>query len=262
MTAGRRGDRESAASRALLVRALHEARVRAFPAGQFVGQESFMQADEILDLARHAGVGPGSAVLDVCCGVAGPGRFLTRELACRYAGVDASADAIDIARRRSVGLDCRFEVARVPPVPAGRHDVVLLLETMLAFRDKAELIAGIAAVLRPFGRFACTVEAGAPLSAAERAAMPRSDTVWPIPLEEFTALLRRNGFRVIWQEDQTRSHREIAGALVDAFTELRRDIAAAVGAPAIDGLLAAHRLWTEWMGRGRISKIALVAERR
>jgi hypothetical protein len=67
--------------RARFDRALHHARVTAYAPGEFVGQESFMTAGEIRALAMQAGVGPGVTVLDLCCGVAGPGRFLTRELA-------------------------------------------------------------------------------------------------------------------------------------------------------------------------------------
>ena len=54
--------------------ALERARVAAYPPGEFVGQESFMRASEIRALAVQAGIGPGVAVLDLCCGVAGPGR--------------------------------------------------------------------------------------------------------------------------------------------------------------------------------------------
>src|ERR671920_1540298 len=99
--------------------ALRRARLSAYPPGEFVGQESFMTAGEIRALAVQAGVGPGVAVLDLCCGIAGPGRFVTRELGCAYLGVDASASAVAVARARADGLPCRFEVAEVPPLPAG-----------------------------------------------------------------------------------------------------------------------------------------------
>src|SRR3954451_14827959 len=122
--------------RAPFAKALQAARVSAYGPGEFVEQESFMSAAEIRALALEAGVGPGVSVLDLCCGVAGPGRFISRELGCTYLGVDLSASAIDIARARAGDLPCRFEVARIPPVPPGPFDVVLLLETMLAFRDK------------------------------------------------------------------------------------------------------------------------------
>src|SRR4051794_20419492 len=156
-------------------RALHRARVSAFAADEFVGQESFMTAGEIRDLAVRAGIGPGVAVLDVCCGAAGPGLFLVREAGCVLRGVDVSPSAVALARRRAGDLDCRFTASQVPPLPAGSFDVVLLLETMLAFADKDALVHAVAAALRPGGRFAFTLEAGPPLTAAERAAMPAAD---------------------------------------------------------------------------------------
>ncbi len=165
--------------RAAFDRALHRARVSAYAPGEFVGQESFMTAGEIRALAVQAGIGPGVKVLDLCCGVAGPGRFLTRELGCAYLGVDASASAVALARERAGDLPCRFATAHVPPLPAGSFDVVLLLETMLAFEDKDALVSEIAAALRPGGRLAFTLEEGPPLTTAERAAMPDADTVWP-----------------------------------------------------------------------------------
>jgi SAM-dependent methyltransferase len=144
--------------RAPFDRALHRARVAAHTRGEFVGQESFMTAGEIRALAVQAGIGPGVEVLDLCCGVAGPGRFLTRELGCVYLGVDASASALATARERAGDLPCHFATAQVPPLPAGSFDVVLLLETMLAFEDKDALVRQIAAALPPSGRFAFTLE--------------------------------------------------------------------------------------------------------
>jgi len=61
-------------------RALQQARVSAYALGEYVEQENFMVASEIRELATVAGIRPGTTVLDLCCGVAGPGRFITREL--------------------------------------------------------------------------------------------------------------------------------------------------------------------------------------
>lgn len=247
--------------RAPFDRALHRARTAAYAPGEFVGQEGFMTAGEIRALAVQAGIGPGVAVLDLCCGIAGPGRFLTRELGCAYLGVDASASAVAIARERAGDLPCRFAIARIPPIPAGAFDVVLLLETMLAFEDKDPLVGAIAAALRPGGRFAFTLEAGPPLTAAERAAMPDPETVWLTPLDQLAASLQRAGLVVAWQEDHSAAHRATAHALAGAFAADAEDIAAHIGLRALDELLDAHRLWIEWLDRGRVRKFALVAER-
>ena len=233
--------------RAPFDRALHDARVAAYAPGEFVGQESFMTAGEIRALAAQAGIAPRATVLDVCCGIAGPGRLLTRELACAYLGVDASASAVAVARELTGDLPCRFAVAHVPPLPAGPFDVVLLLETMLAFQDKEALVGAIAGALRPGGRFAFTLEEGAPLTPAERAAMPDADTVWLTPLDEMLAMLRAAGLVVMWQEDHSRSHRATAQALIDHG--------------ALGELITAHQLWVEWLDSGRVRKFALVARR-
>jgi sarcosine/dimethylglycine N-methyltransferase len=247
--------------RAVFDRALYRARVSAYASGEYAGQESFMTAGEIRDLAVQAGIGPGVAVLDLCCGVAGPGRLLTRELGCDYLGIDASASAVAIARERANGLPCRFATAEVPPLPAGSFDVVLLLETMLAFEDKDTLIRAIAAALQPGGRFAFTLEEGPPLTPAEREAMPDADTVWPAPLDEIAESLDRAGLVVTWQADHSRAHLASTRALTDAFGADAEDIAGQIGRQALDDLLAAHRLWIEWLDEGRVRKLALVAER-
>jgi SAM-dependent methyltransferase len=247
--------------RAPFDRALHGARVSAYAPGEFVGQESFMTAGEIRALAVQAGIGPGVTVLDLCCGIAGPGRYLVRELGCAYLGVDASPSAIAIARERAGEEPCRFAIAHVPPLPAGSFDVVLLLETMLAFEDKDTLVRAVAAALRPGGRFAFTLEEGRPLTTAERAAMPDADTVWLTPLDEIATSLERAGLVVTWRQDHSRAHRATAQALAGAFAADAAAIAAHIGHRALDELLAAHRLWVDWLDAGRVRKLALVAER-
>ena len=220
-----------------------------------------MRGSEILAMARHAGVAPGVAVLDLCCGVAGPGRFITAQLGCSYLGVDLSSSAIDIARERARELPCRFEVSRIPPVPSGPFDVVLLFETMLAFADKETLIRDISGALAAGGRFAFTLEEGLPLTETERSRMPDSDTVWPTPLPELLAYLERAGLVVRWQDDRSRSHRALAEALSDAFAADAANIAAEIGERALGELIDANRLWGDWLREGRVRKLAFVAER-
>lgn len=220
-----------------------------------------MSAAEIRSLAVRAGIGPGVTVLDLCCGVAGPGTLLTAELGCSYLGVDSSGSAVEVARRRSRDLPCRFRVGRVPPLPEGRFDVVLLLETLLGFADKEPLLRGVASALPEGGRFAFTVEEGLPLTAAERAVMPDADTVWPVPLTHLVPMLRAVGLRVRWTEECSAAHRAVATALADAFLADRAGIGARVGGGAVDRLVTGHRLWSDWLGTGRMRKFAIVAER-
>jgi sarcosine/dimethylglycine N-methyltransferase len=245
--------------RAPFARALERARAAAYPPGEYVGQESFMLAREILALARRAGVRPGVRVLDLCCGTAGPGRIVTERTSCWYLGVDCSVGAVEIARERTRHLSCSFEVGRVPPVPRGLFDVVLLLETMLAFADKAGLLRGIADALGGGGRLALTFEAGQPLTSAERAAMPDADTVHLLPMAELVALVSGAGLGVTWLRETTASHVAVAGSLLQAYVADAENASALVGTRAVEELLAAHRLWSAWMRSGRVRTFELVA---
>ena len=247
--------------RAPFVQALQQARLSAYAPGDFVDQESFMRAGEILSLAVQARIAPGVSVLDLCCGVAGPGRFITRELGCRYLGVDLSSSAIEIARERAGDLPCRFEVSRIPPIPPGPFDVVLLLETMLAFPDKETLLREISRALTMGGRFAFTMEEGQPLTEVERESMPDADTVWLIPLPDMLSCLERVGLRVRWQDECSRSHGVVVDSLINSFVSEASEIAAHIGRPALDELLAAHRLWSDWLREGRVRKFAFMAEK-
>ena len=245
-----------------MLTALKRAQTIAYPAGEYVGQESFMRAAEIRTLAHQARVGPGVPVLDLCCGVAGPGRMITAESGCRYLGVDQSASALATARQLAGELPCRFEQAHLPPLPEGRFEVVLLLETMLAFPDKEALVREIARVLEPGGRFAFTVEEGRPLTRQERSRMPAADTVWPVDLAKLTDVLRSAGLAVTWQQEHSSAHHAIATALLRCYRADSAQIAGQIGEQATAELITAHQLWSDWLGSGRVRKFAMVAEKR
>jgi SAM-dependent methyltransferase len=220
-----------------------------------------MRAAEVRRLARQARVGPGVSVLDLCCGVAGPGRLITAESGCYYLGVDHSASALATARQLAGNLSCRFEQAHLPPLPVGRFEVVFLLETMLAFPDKDALMGEVARVLEPGGRFAFTVEEGRPLTQQERARMPGADTVWPIKLAELTGMLGNAGLAVTWQREHSSSHHAIATALLRCYRADSPQIAGQIGTHATAELITAHQLWSDWLGSGRVRKFAIVAEK-
>jgi SAM-dependent methyltransferase len=244
-----------------LLTALEQARASAYPAGEYVGQESFMRAAEVRRLAHRARVDAGVSVLDLCCGVAGPGRMITAESGCRYLGIDHSASALATAQLLAGHLPCRFEQAHLPPLPEGRFEVVFLLETMLAFPDKGTLVGEVARVLEPGGRFAFTVEEGRPLTQQERAQMPAADTVWPIGLTELTGVLRDAGLTVTWWREHSSAHHAIATALLGCYRADSAQIAGQIGKQATAELIAAHQLWSDWLGSGRVRKFAMVAEK-
>ncbi len=244
-------------------RVLWAARESAFEPGEFVGQESFVSASEIRELGERAGLRGGVSVLDLCCGVAGPGLFLMEEFGCDYLGVDADAGSIARARGRAAkgGLGARFEVGVAPPLPSGAFDVVLLLETFLAFRDKGALVSEVASLLPVGGRFAFTVEEGEVLSERERAVMPGAETVWLTPIADLMADLEQACFEVRWSADLSLAHRVVVDALIDAYEEWGWGLRGASGTEVIPDLVASHRVWSRWLSQGRVRKFAVVAEK-
>jgi hypothetical protein len=74
-------------------------------------------------------------------------------------------------------------------------------------------------------------------------------------------LLAHAGLAVCWEEDWSASHRAAAESLADAYAADAPAIASRIGDRALDELVAAHRLWSEWLASGRVRKFALVAER-
>jgi len=100
-----------------------------------------------------------------------------------------------------------------------------------------------------------------PLTDAERESMPDADTVWLTPLAEMVTCIESAGLVVRWWEDHSASHLAVADSLIEAFLADAADIAEQVGSRALDELLEAHRLWSDWLREGRIRKIAVVAEK-
>jgi sarcosine/dimethylglycine N-methyltransferase len=200
-------------------------------------------------------------VLDLCCGVGGPGNLIARTTGCRLLGVDGSPSALALARDQAPPGSL-FVAASVPVLPfTGPFEVVLLIETMLAFADKGPLLAEVGRLLTAGGRFAFTFEEGPPLSAAERAAMPGGDTVWLLELPAMRELLAAAGLAVRSVADHTAEHADCAGRLRDAYAADGVAIAAALGPPALDALLASHALWADWLGARRARKLVMVCER-
>ena len=241
---------------------LHRLRMETYGHGEFVGQDSFMRAGQILTLARAAGSGAGKIVLDICCGSGGPAQYVAHRTGCRIIGVDLSSVGLLQARAVAFSDDVSYVVAEATQLPfAGEFDAVLLLETMLAIEDKAALLSEVARLLASGRRFGLTLEEGRPLSQQERWRIPAGDRVWIVPEAHFGELSHSTGFRVAWIEDQSITHAEVATRLAVTLSRSRDPIAAEVGADVCEELISAHECWSDWLRSGRVRKLAVVLER-
>ncbi|WP_161860772.1 class I SAM-dependent methyltransferase [Algicella marina] len=117
-----------------------------------------LQATE--DLLSQLEISPEMAVLDIGSGLGGTARFLTQRFGVRVTGVDLTPEFVDVATRLSaaVGLQeaVRFETGSALDLPAasGSIDLETMLHVGMNIEDKAALMAEVARVLAPGGRFA------------------------------------------------------------------------------------------------------------
>jgi ubiquinone/menaquinone biosynthesis C-methylase UbiE len=113
-------------------------------------------------LASLAGIDDDCHVLDVCCGMGGPSRYLAHNYGCRVTGIDFTESRVDGARRLAAitGLDDRvnFETANALDMPFADRtfDVLISQEAFCHIPDKDQLMAQCARVLKPGGRIAFT----------------------------------------------------------------------------------------------------------
>lgn len=129
-------------------------------------------------LAARAGIRRDHHVLDVCCGLGGPARWIAHRLGCRVTGLDVTASRVASARRLTgrVGLghlvDFVHGDATAMPLPDAAFDVVMSQEAWLHVPDKPAVIAECARVMKPGAALAFTdVTARVPLAPATEARM-------------------------------------------------------------------------------------------
>lgn len=126
--------------------------------------ESFDQLEQLQELKKlgveRIGIGPGSRVLEVGCGLGLQTLRLARRAAPdgSVAGCDLSADFLAEAQRRAhaAGLDIAFRQARVESLPYAEHSFEMLwAERVLIYvPDVRQAVSEMRRVLCPGGRAA------------------------------------------------------------------------------------------------------------
>lgn len=113
-------------------------------------------------LAALAAIDDSCDVLDVCCGMGGPSRYLAHNYGCRVTGIDLTESRIAGARKLTAmaGLDDRvtFQCANALDLPFSEKsfDVVISQEAFCHIPDKKGLVAQCVRVLKPGGRVTFT----------------------------------------------------------------------------------------------------------
>ena len=106
-----------------------------------------------LDISR------GTQVLDVGCGIGGAARALADQYGAQVLGIDLTPEFIAVAETLSrmtgvTGVTFSRGSALALPFEAERFDLAIMLHVGMNIADKQRLLAEVARVLRPGGRFA------------------------------------------------------------------------------------------------------------
>jgi SAM-dependent methyltransferase len=197
---------------------------------------SFLTLPEMQGMATALHLSTGSALVDLACGMGGPGLWIARETGAQLVGIDVSAVALDAARQRArrLGLSqiARFALGSFAQtgLDAGSADGVMSVDALQYAPDKQAALDEAARILRPGGRlvFACFE-----FEPARVADLPILGTD---PVSEYAPLLEKASFDVVsytesdnWRERLTETYQ----AVVDASPTLTEEM----GAPGSGALL-------------------------
>jgi ubiquinone/menaquinone biosynthesis C-methylase UbiE len=183
------------------------------------------QRNATVRLAQLARVSGAEEVLDVGCGIGGPSRFLAKAFGCRVAGLDLTAEFIEVANMlaRRTGLADKVSYRQGDaldlPFADASFDLVWSQNAAMNIADRDRLYAEMRRVLKPTGRLAIQDVAAGP------GGEPYYPTPWAkdksisflFPPEVTREKLERAGFRVLAWHDPTAESLEQALARAKAL---------------------------------------------
>jgi ubiquinone/menaquinone biosynthesis C-methylase UbiE len=164
-----------------------------------------------LELAREAGLGPNTHVLDVGSGVGGPSRCIAQEFGCRVTGIDLTEEYCRVAQMlaQRIGLSnlvtYRQGDALALPFPDEAFDVVWTQHTAMNIPDKVTLYREMLRVLKSGGMLAIYDILAGPVSPIHFpvpwARQPEASHL--VTTEELRTLLKKSGFTIASWKDTT-----------------------------------------------------------
>jgi sarcosine/dimethylglycine N-methyltransferase len=193
-------------------------------------------------LARLAGVGATTRILDLCAGLAGPARFLASRRRCQVVAVELNAGRAAGAARltRLVALHHRVRVVRADatrlPVAPSCFDACLSQEAFLHIEDKGAVLREAHRALVPRGRLAFTDWVARPaLGDGERRRLREWMAAVSLQtLDSYRALLGAAGFGAVTADDLADEWRAVLRARLQMFRAMREDTVARLGEARYD----------------------------
>ena len=160
-------------------------------------------------LARHAKINESTHVLDLCCGLGGPARYLAYHHGCRVTGVDMNTDRLAGAVRLTerTKLEDRVLFHHANALQTGladeTFDVIVSQEAFCHIPDKKTLIAECVRLLKPGGCIVYTDILARNSMTNEIRSRLESEMAFSelSTLEQYCHLLEEKGCQVVEVED-------------------------------------------------------------
>ena len=202
-------------------------------------------------------------------GSCGPLTFLIAQSGCLGVGLELSASAIEVGRRRAATLNVekRFSahVADLnDPLPhnLGPFHAVLAIDIVLHLQDRKALFRQVAAALAPGGRFLLTdaaVVTGAISNEEIRMRSIHGYTQF-VPSGWNEARLESAGFRLLEREKRTPSVVRNAGGRVRALRNHRDELQQLTGVASFDRQIEYVATVEALAARGALSRFMYLVE--
>lgn len=211
-------------------------------------------------LAERAALAPGARVLDVCCGLGGPARYVVRKYGVDVVGIDLNRGRAPAAARLTalVGLAGRARFVRGDatqlPFADASFDAAIAQEAFLHIADKKTLFAACRRVLRAGGRLAFTDWIAFPgLSAADRDRLAAGIMAQDIrTIDEYRSALAEAGFSEVRAEDLSAAWRDILRERLEMFRGMQEDTVRLFGAERHARYISAYEFFVERIGAGAL----------
>jgi SAM-dependent methyltransferase len=235
----------------------------------YIGQECLLTPDEIVDLARRAGVTAGTAVLDMGSGTGGPACYLAQQLGCQVLGVDISAVGHEqaVARACNAGVShlVQFRLGDIHSValPPASFDVIMSLDVWCHIPRRAALLQRCAILLRAGGRLAF-------YDHVERQPMPAEQrrhfcALWRFPSlatpQSYLEALRAAGLRLLYHADTSTYAVRFYTRLLAVYLERRTEFEAVRGPERYQEGLQRLQMSQHFATTGVLGQFACIAEK-
>jgi ubiquinone/menaquinone biosynthesis C-methylase UbiE len=209
----------------------------------------------------------GMQVLDVGCGVGGPGRFLADRYACSVTGIDLLPQRVETAQAltKLTGLGRRVTYqqadATALPFPDAAFHQAWMLDASMHVRDKAALFGQLARVLKQDGLLVLHDQWG-PLPPAMRP-MRRMAPYFAPSLGQLLRHLEGAGLRLLAWQDTTAETLAYMKELQDGRLEQRlKSVTTAGNRNRYQRLLFFRKVYVEALGTQGSRTGVLIAERK